>query len=126
MWGRRGRICSTVREPGRRRTDINTALLAILVVFAVLLSAAVLLLLGTFWGVSRRQRREAGQLSDGLTRVAESLADARADLATKIDEVGAAQHSGQSDQASGVRDLSDLLEGQIARLARPPLRAACC
>ena len=77
----------------------------------------MLLLLGSFLGVSRRQRREAGQLSDGLTRVAESLADARADLATKIDEVGAAQHSGQSDQASGVRELSDLLEGQIARLA---------
>ena len=68
-------------------------------------------------GVSRRQRREAGQLSEGLARVAESLADARADLATKIDEVSAAQHSGQSDQASGMRELSDLLEGQIARLA---------
>jgi hypothetical protein len=77
----------------------------------VLLSAAVLLLLGSFLGVSRRQRREASQLSDGLTRVAESLADARADLATKIDEVLAAQHSGQSDQATGVRELSDLREG---------------
>ena len=87
-----------------------------MVIFAVLLSAAFLLMLGFFATNERRSRRQASELLEHIERLQQALAQARTELGSKVDSITDAQRAALAEQSSGVRELSELLEGQVARL----------
>ena len=82
-----------------------------------MLSAAVLFLVAAFVLTSRRHRRESHDLVATIDRLREGVGEARGELTSKLDEASEAQLTVLERHSGGVRELSDLLEGQVARLA---------